>query len=390
MNNRKTLPPHCLVVREYDELRRLVVAFATGAYQLICIIGGPGLGKTEMVTRTFRESLGPNGWGLIKGKHTPLDLYQRLYRYRSVAVVFDDLDDLMRLAANVILLKSVADTSPVKWVEWGSNHAAFSGGLPKSFESISRICLICNDWETVSRNISAVYDRGLVILFQPSATEVHRELAHGGWFADEEVFQFVGANLFLITQHSFRFYLLAENHKKAGLDWRDLVLRTIESEANPKLILVARLLADAQYDAGPRPEAARVKAFKTMGGGSRAAYHRYQAELLSRQGVIDPAEAAAIKLPPPKPDLYYMALLERRQQIEQMNKADDADAAADDLQVGQGIADDADPILHVRRKLQVAIDREDYKLAAELRDQIRRLEKDLRRGDETEDPGMPS
>jgi hypothetical protein len=388
MNKRKPLPPHCLVVREYDELRSLILAFAKGAYQLMCIIGGPGLSKTETVTRTLREVLGPNGWGLIKGKHTELDLYQRLHHYRSVPVVLDDLDDLLRSAANVMLLKSVADTSPVKRVEWGSNHAAFANGLPKSFESVSRICMICNDWEKVSRNISAVYDRGLVILFQPSALEVHRELARGGWFTDEEVFQFIGTNLFLVTEPSFRFYLMAADHKKAGLDWRDLVLRTMESDANPKLILVARLLADPRYDAGPRPEAARVEAFKTMGGGSRAAYHRHQAELLARRGAIDPGEVPAIKLPPPKPDLHYLAQQERRQQIEQMGAADDADR--DEPAANTGIANDADPIQHLRRKLQVAIDKEDYKLAAELRDQIRRIKEDPPPADEARDQGTPS
>lgn len=388
MKKRKSLPPHCLVVRDYDELRRLVLAFASGAYQLMCIIGGPGLGKTETVTRTLREILGPQGWGLIKGKHTPLDLYERLYRYRSMPVVFDDLDDLLRRVENVMLLKSVADTLPVNRVEWGSNHAIFSTELPKSFESISRVCLLCNDWETVGRNISAVYDRGLVVLFQPSALEVHRELARAGWFADEEVFQFIGANLFLVTEPSFRFYLVAESHKKAGLDWRDLVLRTVERDADPTLILVARLLADTQHDSLPKPEAARVQAFEAMGGGSKATYHRHKAELLARRGAFDPAEVSAIKLDLPKPDLYYTGLLERRQQIEQMHKSEgvDSESEAED----DGAAFNDVPLFRLRRKLQKAVAKEDYKQAAELRDQILRLEQGSSDTDKPEDHGTPT
>ena len=38
--------------------------------------------------------------------------------------------------------------------------------------------------------------------------EVHREIAEGGWFDDEDVFNFIGRNLFLVTLPSFRFYQL--------------------------------------------------------------------------------------------------------------------------------------------------------------------------------------
>ncbi len=320
MSKRSSLPRHCLVVRTYDELRKLVRAFASGAYELLTIIGDPGVGKSEIVKRILQETLGAMRWGLIKGKHTPLDLYERLYAFRSILVVLDDLDDLLQKKENVMLLKCLCDTQPVKRVEWGSRHAAFtSGQLPKSFESISRVCLICNDWDVLNRNIAAVHDRGLVICFQPSAVELHRELAQGHWFDDEEVFQFIGRNLYLLTAPSFRFYKTAREHKKAGLDWQGLTLRTIETEADPKLILVARLLADPQYDNLPTPEAARILAFRNHDdGGARATYHRHKNELLARRGEFNAGEVDAIQLQPCKLDLHYLAQLDRRQQIEQM------------------------------------------------------------------------
>lgn len=188
MSRQKPLPSHCLAVSKYDELRKLLAAFANGTYELICVLGGPGLGKSEMIRRIMQQATGPNGWGLIKGKHTPLDLYQRLYRYRAVPVVLDDLDDLLRKPDNVMMLKCLCDTVPVKRLEWGSNHKAFGDELPKSFETISRVCLIANDWNALDRNIGALHDRGVVLHFRPSAVEVHRELAEAGWFDDEEVF----------------------------------------------------------------------------------------------------------------------------------------------------------------------------------------------------------
>jgi hypothetical protein len=294
MRKEQPFPPHCLTIHTYRELRAIVQAFAGGIYQLLIIIGSPGVGKSEMVARLMQDTLGPSRWGLITGKHSPLDLYERVHHFRTVPIVFDDLDDLLQKAENVMLLKCLCDTCPVKRLQWGSNHALFSGGhLPKSFEAISQVCLICNDWDALNRNVGAVYDRGIVILFQPSALEVHREIARTGWFDDEEVFEFIGRNLFLVTQPSFRFYQIARDHKRADLDWKNLVLRTIEANADPKLMLMARLLADARYESMPAPETAREQAFKEVGGGSRATYHRFKAELLAKRGDIDQAVGQA-------------------------------------------------------------------------------------------------
>ena len=317
----KPLPSHCLTVYTYQELRAIVLAFAGGAYQLLCIIGSPGVGKSETVARLMQAILGPLRWGLIKGKHSPLDLYERAHHFRTVPIVFDDLDDLLQKVENVMLLKCLCDTCPVKRLQWGSNHPMFSGGsLPKSFEAISQVCLICNDWNALDRNIGAVYDRGVVINFRPSVLEVHREIAQAGWFDDEEVFTFIGQNLFLITEPSFRFYQIARDHKRAGLDWKSLVLRTIEANTDPKMILVARLLADAQYEGLSTPETAREQGFKDAVGGSRATYHRVKAELLAKRGAIDRAVVEAVKLQSYRPDLRYLAMLDRRQQLEQMRE----------------------------------------------------------------------
>ena len=374
MGNRK-LPHHCLIVRSYDEFRKLVQAYVLGAYELFVIVGGPGLGKSEIVKRMMQEIWGAFGWGLIKGKHSPLDLFERAWRYSTVPLVFDDLDDLLQKKENVMLLKCLCETQPVKRIEWSSRFAAFANGqLPRSFDSISRICLIANDWNSLDRNIAAVFDRGLVVLFQPTAVEVHREIARAGWFDDAEVFRFIGQNLFLLTEPSFRFYNLARDHKRAGLDWQALTLRTMETEADAKQILVARLLADSQCQS----EAARIDAFRNHpDGGSRATYHRHKADLLARRGDLDAAEVAAIKLQPCKPDLHYLAQWDRRRQIEeardrQREESMDVDNTATDAQP----TIDVDPLERLQRQLDRAVARENFVQAARLRDEIRRLQQE--------------
>lgn len=85
----------------------------------------------------------------------------------------------------------------------GKQSPAFELELPKSFETISRVYLVSNDWNALDRNIGALHDRGVVVHFQPSAVEIHRELAHAGWLEDAEVFEFVGRQLYLIADRRF-------------------------------------------------------------------------------------------------------------------------------------------------------------------------------------------
>ena len=275
----KRIPEHALVVATYDEFRPLVQAFADGHHESMNILGAGGVGKSETVRRIMQHTHGGIGWTLLKGKHTPLDLYARLYQSRTKPIVLDDLDGLMRDPNNTAMLKCVCDTTPVKRVEWGSFHHAFRSTdelLPKSFDSISRVCAIANDFGTLNANLSAVQDLGVLLSFCPDALEVHHEVACGGWFDDEEVFDFVGQHLFLVLRPSFRLYMTARNHKKSGVDWKSLVLRMLARETDARLLLVARLLADPKYDTQSAPEAARESSFKQQGGGSRATYHRYK------------------------------------------------------------------------------------------------------------------
>ena len=301
------LPPHTLIVEDFAEFRELVRAWIEGHYELMVVLGRPGVGKSETVERLMFDAKGkPNQkWAYIKGKITPLTLYQTLYDFRLLPIVFNDVDTLLKEETTVSLLKCVCDTSKVKHVQWTSTHASF-GTLPKSFDSISRVLLIANSWERVNQNISALHNRGVVILFRPSAVEVHREIGESGWFDDRDVWEFIGRNLFLMIQPDLRFYLHARNHKLAGRDWKDLTLRMLEvgvdesgqtRDENEKLIFVATLLADPKYDAMLAPEGEREKTFQEAfpHGGSRATYHRHKMKLNGLRGRFDPEAVAKMQ-----------------------------------------------------------------------------------------------
>jgi hypothetical protein len=363
-----------------------VNAFANGYHELMVIVGDGGVGKSETVNRTMQAVYGGRGWSLVKGKCTPLALYQKLYQSRLVPIVLDDLDALLKNHDNTALLKCVCDTSPVKRVEWSSSHRAFrneENSLPTSFESISRVLVISNDWKTLNKNVAALQNRGVLIFFSPTAIEVHRELARGGWFDDRDVFQFIAKNLFLVSRPSFRFYLTGKNHRESGLNWQDLILRMMEGDVDSKLTLVARLLADSHYDDLKAPEAARLRAFKRLDGGSRASYFRYKQQLLERRGEFDFATVDEIELQPRTIDPQSMAILDRRRQLEAMRDESEIpvseyEAVLPNMQRKVTVrTQPSDPVSIVIAELDEEMRRltakEEYEMAAKLRDVISHL-----------------
>jgi hypothetical protein len=375
-------PAHALLVKEYREFRQIVEAHAARHYNMLTIIGPPGVGKSEIIRRAMQSVHGSGRWGSIRGKITPLDLYSQLYKYRLHPLVLDDLDDLLAKPDNTALLKAVCDSQLVKRVEWRSNHHFFSRGeLPQEFISISRICMIANDLNALNKNVAALHDRSVVVQFQPSAIAIHQEVATGGWFGDAEVFDFVGRHLHLMSAPSFRFYLTAMEHKRAGLDWRTLTRRTIESSIDPALMLVAILAVDPAFDHLPAPETAREQEFRKRSGLSRATYFRYKQSLQSSLGSLDVQAAAKMTLSPYKPDLQALSQQEYREHLENLREELKVAGTEDDSEATtEGKNDPTSLSVHtlkqLERMLDQAVQHEDFERAAQLRDEILRRQGD--------------
>ena len=313
------LPSRALTVTRYRELRKHVRGFAQGNTDLLIIVGDGGIGKSRTVKKTMDSVCGKGAWGLLKGRHSALDFYGALFAHRTRPVVLDDLDGLLRIPENVALMKAVCETEAIKTLEWGSTSPALvkhDPPLPPRFDSTSQICLVANDLKTSNRDHAALFDRGIVLHFQPTAVEVHRQVASGRWFDDEEVFGFIGRHLHLVDGPSFRLYKHALSLKATGVDWRRDALKMMSGEADPKLLLVARLLDDASYDARPKPEEARVKAFQRQGGGSRATYFRRKEALLERRDSFNLDQVARIRLKPRRSACEDRATLALHRELE--------------------------------------------------------------------------
>jgi hypothetical protein len=121
--------------------------------------------------------------------------------------------------------------------------------------------------------VAALEDRGHVLVFQPSALEVHKKA--GEWLRDEEIYGWFAQNLHRILEPSLRLYVRASELKAASMDWTDVL--ALEGE-NPRARLAAEILASPVF----KNTSERLSAFMRQGGGCRATFFNYQRRLISR------------------------------------------------------------------------------------------------------------
>ena len=178
-----------------------------------------------------------------------------------------DVDGLYRDRDTVRLLKCLCQTEAVKRITWHTLQRQ----VPREFCTRSKVAILANDWRTLNAHVTGLQDRGHVIVFTPSALEVHRCAAT--WFWDQEIFDGVGQWLHLLKRPSLRLYVELSELKQAQMPWRE--------------VLLSRCLRQCPcLGGGPgigRPgfanEAARVAAFVARTGGSRSSYFNWKQKL---------------------------------------------------------------------------------------------------------------
>ena len=267
--------PHKAVrVTTYQRLEEYLRAFAAGHFHLVILVGAGGVGKS----RSVRSVLNGKGcW--IEGNATPFGMYVKLYRHRDQFVVIDDVDALYADRSGVRLLKCLCQTEEEKAVAWHSDAKSLERqGIPREFVTKSKVAIISNDWTTLNKNVDALQDRGHVLLFEPSAAEVHAKV--GTWFNDQEIYEWFAANLHRVREPTQRHYTRAKELKSAGMDWTEVLAEEAE---NRRARLAAELLGSNAYAS----TAARVRAFVEQGGGCRATFFNYRRRLNDGHGTGD-------------------------------------------------------------------------------------------------------
>lgn len=268
-------------VRTYAALTPWLDGVRGGKINLLFLVGTPGLGKTRLV----HAALAGHEHLLIAGHATPLMMYAELYRHRDRTVVVDDEDSVHADPQKLRLMKCLCDSEPVKRLAWQSTSKLLSDlGVPLSFETTSKVVVVTNHLAAATPHVAALFDRGNVVSFEPSAAEVHSRVA--GWLGDAEILDHFARWLRVIPEPSMRQYVKAAERKAAGIDWR----ATLAAEWKAgKLFLIDELQRDPAF----HTEEERAAAFVARRGGSRATYFRHLKRW--RQVVGEPAP------PPPLP-----------------------------------------------------------------------------------------
>ena len=262
--------PRAIPVRTYAEANTWVTQFVANAFNLVFLIGRPGIGKSQMV----QQAIGDRRHAWIECHSTKLAFYCKLYEHRDEPVVIDDEISLTTDKGKLTLMNSLCQTNPIKTLRWDSTTGILEErGVKPEFPTTSPVLIITNELRNMNPQTAAMLNRGHPLLFEPSSVEIHREAAN--WFTDTEIHGFIGEWLPIIPALSMRDYVKALEIKKAGLDWRTLLHKQWRS---CRLARVAALRADPSF----ATEEARVQAFEADGG-SRATYFRY-AKRLRRLG----------------------------------------------------------------------------------------------------------
>ena len=195
-------------------------------------------------------------------------MYLELFRSRDRFVVIDDVDSLYSDRNGLRLLKCLCQSEDSKAVAWHSaSRALEKAKIPREFVTTSRVIIICNEWKTLNRNVAALQDRGHVLCFRPSASEVHERAKE--FFRDEDVLSWFEDNLHRLLEPSLRLYLRAAELKTSGMEWKHLAPLSPEN-------LRKKLVLELSKDPSHSSEKSRIEAFHAKGGGCRATYFNYK------------------------------------------------------------------------------------------------------------------
>ena len=301
----KAIPADAEILRTYDELREFRDAFFRGEFYFLLLVGRHGLSKSwefEERCKPYKDRDGQEVCTAhyIKGNITPVVAYQEAYHNRHKLLVLDDAERLWADPDGRYLLRDLTECKPRKEVHWQvANKDLERAGIPKFFESSSRLALIMNRFAFGdTHEYDAIVDRAQFAYFDPTPLEIHKNAAL--WFWDQEVYDYVADHLPLVDPDklSARTYVKAYERKPKG-DWREFIDRRYCKQSGEQL--VAALESDPKFKTVDE----RVAEFVKRSQLSRATYFNFK-KALKADGQLQPLDVPLFTLtakPPDAPNL---------------------------------------------------------------------------------------
>lgn len=229
----------------------------------LIVYGGPGIGKTFVVTKTIAEEglVKNKDWFIVKGKISTASLYQTLFLHREGSLlVFDDTDSIWGDADAANILKAALDSYDERVISWISGRTVNVSRMsdedklalnqriedklmadpddrsikfPSEFEFKGQIIFISN--LAYEKFDSAVLTRSAKIDMTLTTDQIFHRM--GNLLADigdkdvpmtakKEILDFLKgqSSKGIITDVSMRTYVSAEGLYKSGLpNWKDLL-----------------------------------------------------------------------------------------------------------------------------------------------------------------------
>lgn len=159
------------VAQQYNQLRALVRMVGNKSAYSLVVSGMAGVGKSYTVSDTLKalgidvpDKFDPANEGgsevvIVKGKSSPMGLYQTLHNNRDSLIIFDDCDSVFGNQDSTNLLKAALDFQKNRNVSWIS-MAASREGMDQNFTFTGRIIFITNKF--IGELDSAIRSRAYV------------------------------------------------------------------------------------------------------------------------------------------------------------------------------------------------------------------------------------
>lgn len=136
----------------FKDMENYINMVLKGLQPSAIICGAPGVGKTYRITQKIKSKgyKMMDNYFIIKGKCTPMSVYQTLFEYSHPGdlIVIDDADDIIKNELSINLLKAACDSSDERWVNYGTSkpipaapeRAEMNPDLPWEVDDKGRTC----------------------------------------------------------------------------------------------------------------------------------------------------------------------------------------------------------------------------------------------------------
>ncbi len=88
------------------------------------VAGPPGIGKSYEIVDTLNKTVGENGYSIISGKSSPIEVYNTIHENRYGVVVWDDCDSIFDNADAINIIKAATQVNHKtgkRTVQWKTN-----------------------------------------------------------------------------------------------------------------------------------------------------------------------------------------------------------------------------------------------------------------------------